>query len=61
VTYSAFVDMSGDDAVLGIAHRDESTGRTVLDLLVAQTGEPPINPRHAVAKFVNFVPFRLRG
>lgn len=53
--YHAFVDMSGgssDDAVLGIAHFDETTKRGVLDLLVSQTGKPPFNPRAAVAKFV---------
>ena len=53
--YFAFVDMSGgsaDDAVLAISHRDEDAKRAVLDHLVAQTGAPPFNPRHAVAKFV---------
>jgi hypothetical protein len=36
--YHAFVDMSGgsnDEAVLRIAHRDEQTGRTVLDRLIS--------------------------
>jgi len=50
--YFAFVDMSGgsnDDAVLAIAHRDGN--RIVLDLVVSQSGAPPFNPRHAVAKF----------
>jgi hypothetical protein len=53
--YMGFVDMSGgssDDAVLGIAHKDESAQRAVLDALVSQTGAPPFNPRHAVQKFV---------
>lgn len=52
VRYSAFVDMSGgssDDAVLGIAH--ERDGRAVLDLLAAQSGRPPFNPRKAIDKF----------
>jgi len=54
VKYRAFVDMSGgssDDAVLGIGHFDATTKRAVLDLLVAQTGAPPFNPRNAVRKF----------
>jgi hypothetical protein len=53
-TYAAFVDMSGgssDDAVLAIAHYDATIKRSVLDLLVAQTGKPPFNPRDAVRKF----------
>jgi hypothetical protein len=53
-TYAAFVDMSGgssDDAVLAIAHYDAVIKRSVLDLLVAQTGKPPFNPRDAVRKF----------
>lgn len=52
--YRAFVDMSGgssDDAVLGIAHRDATTARVVLDCVVSQTGRPPFNPRDAVRKF----------
>jgi hypothetical protein len=52
VTYIAFVDMSGgssDDAVLAIAH--EQDGRLILDLVEAQTGAPPFNPRDAVRKF----------
>jgi hypothetical protein len=52
--YVGFVDMSGgsnDDAVLGIAHKDGA--RTVLDLIVSQSGAPPFNPRHAVAKFAS--------
>jgi hypothetical protein len=54
VRYFGFVDMSGgsnDDAVLGIAHRDPVRRVRVLDTLVAQTGLPPFNPRHAVKKF----------
>lgn len=50
--YFAFVDMSGgsnDDAVLAIAHKDGN--RYILDLVVSQSGMPPFNPRHAVAKF----------
>jgi hypothetical protein len=50
--YFGFVDMSGgsnDDAVLAIAHKDGA--RLVLDLVVSQSGSPPFNPRHAVAKF----------
>ena len=53
-TYAAFVDMSGgssDDAVLAIAHYDATIKRSVLDLLMAQTGKPPFNPRDAVRKF----------
>jgi hypothetical protein len=52
--YHGFVDMSGgssDDACLAISHFDEASKRAVLDLLVSQTGRPPFNPRHAVAKF----------
>jgi hypothetical protein len=50
--YHAFVDMSGgsnDDAVLAIIHKEDA--RVVLDLIVSQSGAPPFNPRHAVAKF----------
>lgn len=50
--YFGFVDMSGgssDDATLAIAHRN--TDRTVLDLVISQTGKPPFNPRKAVEKF----------
>ena len=36
---------------LGIAHHDTARNVRVLDLLMAQTGAPPFNPRHAVAKF----------
>ncbi len=53
--YKAFVDMSGgssDDACLGIAHYDDTLKRSVLDLLISQTGRPPFNPRNAVTKFV---------
>lgn len=52
VSYLAFVDMSGgsgDDATLGIAHAED--GRRVLDLVTAQTGRAPFNPRDAVTKF----------
>jgi hypothetical protein len=52
--YHAFVDMSGgtsDDATLAIAHFDKDLNRAVLDSLVAQTGTPPFDPRHAVIKF----------
>ncbi|SEE09161.1 Phage terminase-like protein, large subunit, contains N-terminal HTH domain [Rhizobiales bacterium GAS188] len=54
VAYYGFVDMSGgsaDDAVLGIAHHDPQRKVTILDHLIAQTGEPPFNPRSAVKKF----------
>jgi hypothetical protein len=50
----AFVDMSGgssDDATLAIAHFDEAAQRSVLDLVMSQTGRPPFNPRQAVTKF----------
>jgi hypothetical protein len=56
--YFAFVDMSGgssDDAVLGIAHYDVESKHGVLDLLAAQTGKPPFNPRDAVRKFVQLL------
>ena len=52
--YSAFVDMSGGsvkDACLAIVHRDESTERIVVDVVVTQTGRPPFDPRQAVGKF----------
>jgi hypothetical protein len=52
--YSAFVDMSGgsaDDACLAISHYDTERKCGVLDLLVAQTGKPPFNPRVAISKF----------
>jgi len=52
--YKAFCDMSGgsnDDAVCAIAHLDSPNNRAVLDLVVAQSGAPPFNPRHAVTKF----------
>jgi len=58
ISYVAFVDMSGgssDDAVLAIAHYDAESGRSVLDLLVAQTGKPPFNPRDAVRKFAGLL------
>jgi hypothetical protein len=58
VAYAAFVDMSGgssDDAVLAIAHYDTESKRSVLDLLTAQTGKPPFNPRDAVRKFAGLV------
>jgi hypothetical protein len=50
--YVAFVDMSGgssDDATLSIAHRQD--GRAVVDLVIAQDGGVPFNPRSAVRKF----------
>jgi hypothetical protein len=52
--YHAFVDMSGgssDDAVLAIAHFEPNRKVAVLDVLMAQTGAPPFNPRDAVRKF----------
>jgi hypothetical protein len=58
VRYFGFVDMSGgssDDAVLGIAHRDAVRNVRVLDLVIAQTGSPPFNPRQAVAKFAELL------
>jgi len=54
VRYAAFVDMSGgsnDDAVLAVGHHDVPRNVRVLDCLIAQTGAPPFNPRHAVTKF----------
>lgn len=57
IDYVGFVDMSGgsnDDAVLGIAHHDEKRG-AVLDLLAAQSGRPPFNPRQAVKKFARLL------
>jgi hypothetical protein len=54
--FYGFVDMSGgssDDACLAIAHTEDQ--RIVLDVLVSQTGRPPFNPRHAVAKFVEIL------
>jgi hypothetical protein len=33
------------------AHRDDHSKRAVLDLVIAQTGKPPFNPRAAVGKF----------
>ena len=53
-TYRAAVDMSGgstDDATFAIAHYDKTKGKTVLDIVISQTGKPPFNPRHAVQKF----------
>src|SRR3984893_12388515 len=58
VAYAAFVDMSGgssDDAVLAIAHYDAAIKRSVLDLLPAQPGKPPFNPRDAVRKFAGLL------
>jgi hypothetical protein len=49
-SYFGFVDMSGgsaDDAVLAIAHVDDERKRTVLDVLVSQTGKPPFMPNTA--------------
>ena len=54
-TYVAFVDMSGgssDDAVLAVGHYEAERKVAVLDVLMAQTGAPPFNPRDAVRKFV---------
>ena len=54
-TYHAFVDMSGgssDDATFAIAHADRETKRTVLDVLMSQTGSPPFTARAAGLKFV---------
>lgn len=56
--YHAFVDMSGgsnDNACLGIAHCDETTKRSAVDLLVPQTGGVPFNPRDAVRKFAGLI------
>jgi hypothetical protein len=56
VQYVAFIDMSGgssDEAVLAIGHYDAERKLAVLDVLMAQTGRPPFNPRHAVRKFVD--------
>jgi hypothetical protein len=52
--YIGAVDMSGgssDDSTFAIAHKDRESGKAVLDLLVAQSGRPPFNPRTAVSKF----------
>jgi hypothetical protein len=46
--------MSGgarDDAVLAIAHFDKAAGKTVLDLVISQTGSPPFSAPAAVRKF----------
>src|SRR5262249_949241 len=54
--YEAWVDMSGgshDDATLAIAH--ERDGKAILDLVIAQDGGGPFNPRHAVAKFASIL------
>jgi hypothetical protein len=54
IRYAGFIDMSGgssDSAVLGIAHADRVTKKTVLDLLIAQSGAPPFNPRVAIKRF----------
>ena len=66
--YVGFGDMSGgssDDAALGIAHADATTGRAVLDLVLTQTGRPPFNPRDAVRKFAavlkEYGVFRVTG
>lgn len=56
VRYSAFVDMSGgsaDDAVLAVGHRADD--RIVLDLVEAQAGAVPFNPRKAVKKFAGLL------
>lgn len=52
--YFGFVDMSGgsnDDACLGIAHRDPSRDRIVLDLCTNQGPPPPFDPMKAVKVF----------
>jgi len=54
VRYVGFVDMSGgssDDAALGVAHHDATTGRAILDHVEPQAGRAPFNPREAVRKF----------
>ena len=54
IRYVGFTDMAGgsnDDATLGIAHADATTGHAILDLVITQTGRPPFNPRAAVRKF----------
>jgi hypothetical protein len=56
VKYVAFVDMSGgssDDAVLAISHRIEK--RIIIDLVEKQAGNPPFDPRAAVAKFCDIL------
>ena len=58
MNYLGFVDMaggSGDDAVLGIAHHEAARNIRVLDVLIAQSGPPPFNPRHAVKKFAEIL------
>lgn len=53
VAYGGFVDMSGgssDDACLSIAHKEDD-GRRIVDLVEAQAGGVPFNPRDAVRKF----------
>jgi hypothetical protein len=55
-TYRAGVDMSGgsiDDAVLGIAHKEDR--RVVVDLVEKQAGGTPFNPRDAVRKFAGIL------
>jgi hypothetical protein len=42
---------SNDDACLSVSHR--SGGVIVVDLVIAQTGRPPFNPRHAIVKFAS--------
>jgi hypothetical protein len=57
IEYRSFVDMSGgssDDATLAIAHRGDG-GKIILDLVTAQTGPPPFNPRDAVKKFAGIL------
>jgi hypothetical protein len=54
VQYVGFVDMSGgssDSACLAIAHHDRNAKRSTLNLLIAQSGKPPFNPRTAIVKF----------
>ncbi len=60
VQYHSFCDLSGgssDDAVLAIGHAEDRT--FVLDLVDAQAGRPPFDPRQAVVKFVTLL--RLYG
>jgi hypothetical protein len=52
--YRAYVDMSGgsnDDSTFSISHFDKETGCVIVDLVIAQTGRAPFNPRDAVRKF----------
>jgi hypothetical protein len=56
IDYLGFVDMSGgssDDSVLAIGHLDGK--KAVVDLVVSQAGAPPFDPRHAVARFSDYL------